>query len=95
MSDYDWRHFDQHSTRQTGPPAEPDDPPPAAQHARPQEADTGPLPRADIAAAAELAESAEQQVGATAPSTSTASAARRRQLGIILVRGVISAAVTP
>lgn len=67
MSDYDWRHFDQNPTLQPGPPAEPDDPPPAAQHARPQEADTGPLPRADIAAAAELADPAEQQGGPAAP----------------------------
>lgn len=67
MSDYDWRHFDRHSTRQSGPATEPDDPPSPAQHARPQEADTGPLPREDIAAAAELAESSEQPGGATSP----------------------------
>ena len=53
MSDYDWRHFDEHFTRQSGPATQPDEQPAPAHRAPPQEADTGPLPvpRADIAAA--------------------------------------------
>ena len=64
MSDYDWRHFDRHSTRQSPPATQPDDPPYPGQHTQLHADDTGPRPRAET-------KSAAQRDGATPPAPPT------------------------
>ena len=67
MNDYDWRHFDQPFTRQSGPATEPGTPPAPAHRGQTRETDTGPLPRAEIAAAAELIGRTDQQADTNPP----------------------------